>query len=294
MTTGLTSITGFSESTYLTVAEYKNAPTSIDYNNLVVGGNQTAQDAELDRVILRASSYINEYLNQDLVAGSTTETQRVRINNQGYVALHPNVNPILALTNFQYGTTPNNLVAITDPSLCWFEDQQVIIPLSLFQTTYSSQGPLAFGPGGTPSQIMYVKYTYAAGYVNTLATGTAAASTIVVTNAAGILPGEQYRIYDGASSELVTVSTTYTYGSTTVTLAAPLVYTHAAVAFSNLPTAIKQACILVTTSFLKTRGDSSLTMNLTTQPTANIGNNQRYAGDIALALDMVSKYRRIR
>jgi hypothetical protein len=53
----------------------------------------------------------------------------------------------------------------------------------------------------------------------------------------------------------------------------------------NLPTAIKQACILVTTSFLKTRGDSSLTMNLTTQPTANIGNNQRYAGDIALALD---------
>jgi hypothetical protein len=93
---------------------------------------------------------------------------------------------------------------------------------------------------------------------------------------------------------MVTVSSSYTYGSNTVTLTAPLLYSHTAVAFSNLPTAIKQATILVTTAFLKTRGDSSLTMNLTTQPTANIGNNQRYAGEIALALDMVSKYRRIR
>ena len=294
MTTGLTSLTGFSENPYLTVAEYKNAPTSIDYNNLVVGGNQNAQDAELERVILRATSYLNEYLNQDLVAGLTTETQRVRINNQGYVALHPNINPILALTNFQYGTTPNNLVAITNPELCWFENQQIIIPLSLFQTTYSSQGPLAFGPGGTPTQIVYAKYTYTGGYVNTVGTGTAAASSITVVDSAGILPGEKYRIYDGASSEMVTVSSSYTYGSNTVTLTAPLLYSHTAVAFSNLPTAIKQATILVTTAFLKTRGDSSLTMNLTTQPTANIGNNQRYAGEIALALDMVSKYRRIR
>jgi hypothetical protein len=37
-----------------------------------------------------------------------------------------------------------------------------------------------------------------------------------------------------------------------------------------------------------------MTMNLTTQPTVNIGNNQRYAGEIALALDMVNLYRRVR
>jgi hypothetical protein len=61
-----------------------------------------------------------------------------------------------------------------------------------------------------------------------------------------------------------------------------------------MPNAIKQACILITTAFLKVRGDNSMTMNLTTQPTVNIGNNARYSGDIALALDMVNKYRRIR
>ena len=71
------------ENPYLTVQEYKDAPTSIDYNNLVVGGNQAAQDAELANVILRASSYMNEYLNQSLVADQYTETQRVRVNGQG-------------------------------------------------------------------------------------------------------------------------------------------------------------------------------------------------------------------
>ena len=34
MTTGVTSITGFSENPYLTIAEYKNAPTSIDFEPL--------------------------------------------------------------------------------------------------------------------------------------------------------------------------------------------------------------------------------------------------------------------
>jgi hypothetical protein len=294
MATGVTTLTGFDENPYITVAEFKNAPTSIDYNNLVVNGNQQAQDAELARVIMRASSYLNEYLNQDLVASQTTETQRVRMNNQGYIALHPNVNPILSLESFYYGTTPNNLQALTDPSQCWFENQQVIVPLSQFQTTYSSQGPLAFGPAGVPGQVIYTKYTYVGGYVNTLCAGTALASTLVVTDASGIIPGERYHIYDGANSEIVVVSPNYVYGNTTVTLATPLVYTHAAVAFSNMPTALKQAAILMTTVFIRARGDSSMTMNLTTQPTANVANNQRYSGSVALALDMVSKYRRIR
>ena len=58
MTTGITPDT-FYEQSYLTVAEYKDAPTSIDFDNLVVGGNGAAQDAELARVILRASSYMD-------------------------------------------------------------------------------------------------------------------------------------------------------------------------------------------------------------------------------------------
>lgn len=293
MAVGVTPQTGYNEQPYITVSEYKNAPTSIDYDNLVVGGNANAQDAELARVIMRATSYLNEYLNQDLHAESVTETQRTRISGQGYIFLHPNKNPILSLSAFQWGTDPNNLQTLADPSLCWFENQQVVIPLSQINTTYTSSGPLAFGTYG-PRVPIFTKYSYIAGYVNTTCTGTAGATSLIVTNPAGILPGATYRIIDGAKAESVTVSPNYVYGNSTVTLDAPLVSSHTLAGFSNMPFAIKQATILMTTAFIKQRGDNSLTMNITTQPTTNIGNNQRYAGEIALALDMVSLYRRVR
>jgi len=138
MATGVTALT-FNEYPYITVAEYKNAPTAIDYDNLVVGGNAEAQDAELARVILRASSFLDEYLNQNLVASSRTETQRTRFTPQGYIELHPYQYPIISLQSFQYGADPNNLVTLTDPSTCWFEEQQIIIPISQLSLTYSSQ-----------------------------------------------------------------------------------------------------------------------------------------------------------
>lgn len=295
MAVGITPDT-LQESPYLTVQEYKDAPTSIDYNNLVVGGNQAAQDAELANVILRASSYMNEYLNQSLVADSYTETQRVRVNGQGMIALHPNNSPIISLSSFEYGADPNNLIALPDCSTAWFEAQQLIIPLSNLGLNYSSQGPLGFGFGYSPRQQLFTQYTYVSGFVNTtIATATAAATSLTVTDGTGIIAGQQYRIYDGSKSERITVASTYTNGSTTVPLTGALAYTHAAgVAIGNMPNAIKEACILITTAFLKVRGDNSMTMNLTTQPTTNIGNNARYSGDIALALDMVNKYRRIR
>ena len=114
MATGITPLNSFFESPYITIAEYKNAPTSIDFDNLVVGGNANAQDAELANAILRASSFMDEYLNQNLRAATQTETQRVRITGQGTIALHPNNNPIISLQSFEYGANPNSLVALPD------------------------------------------------------------------------------------------------------------------------------------------------------------------------------------
>lgn len=295
MATGVTTQTGFDENAYLTLAEYKNAPTSIDFDNLVVGGNAAAQDAELLNMITRASSYLNEYLNQDLTASVKTETQRLRITPQGFISLHPFHGPVLSLSAFSYGSDPNNLMALSDPSKCWFEDQQIIIPLSQMSSTYSSQGPLSFG-GASPRTPLFVKYTYIAGYVNTtILSATASASSFTVNDASGFLPGEQYRISDGAISETITVSTSYVYGSTTITTASPLTSSHAnGVAVGNLPFAIKQACVLATTGFIKMRGDNSLTMSMTTSANANVDGAKRYGSEMALALQMVDLYRRVR
>lgn len=296
MATGVTTQHAFNENPYITVAEYKNAPTSIDYDNLVVGGNAAAQDAELTNAILRASSFMDEYLNQNLNASTQIENQRVRITGQGTIALHPNNSPIISLQSFSYGADPNNLVSLPDPSQVWFEDQQIIIPLANMTTTYSSQGPLAFGPYGAPRQQVYTRYQYTSGYVNNLiASATAAATSMTVQTADGIVPGMTLRIYDGASSEKVVVASNYTYGSTTVPLTFALAYSHASgVTFGNLPQTIKQACILITTAFLKVRGDRSLTMGITTQPSGNISGQQLYGAEIDMALQMLSLYKRMR
>ena len=283
------------ESPYLTIAEYKNAPTSIDFDNLVVGGNSGAQDAELANVIMRASSYMDQHFNQNLTAQTYVETQRVRMTNEGYIALHPNNAPVMQLSDFQYGGSPLNLITLADCSQTWFENQQIIIPLSQISTSYSSEGPLAFG-GGFPRQQIFTKYTYVAGYVNTkIVTATATQSTLTVKTGVGIIAGQTLHIYDGSTSEDVTVASTYTNGSTTVPLTTALVSTHAAgVAIGNLPTTIKQACILITTAFIKMRGDNSMTMQVTTSPTANVNGAQRFGGDIATALEMIALYRRVR
>jgi hypothetical protein len=78
---------------------------------------------------------MDEYLNQNVVANRATETQRVRLNNSGYIALHPNQSPIISLESFYYGGSPTNLVELPDPSQSWFEEQQILIPFSQMATT---------------------------------------------------------------------------------------------------------------------------------------------------------------
>ena len=103
------------------------------------------------------------------------------------------------------------------------------------------------------------------------------------------------KIYDGQYSENVTVADTYVFGSTTVPLTSPLLYDHdPSVSISALPPAIKEAAILVTTAFLKVRGDSSMTMGIANSASLsqNLGGN--LGEEIALAKQLVNPYKRVR
>lgn len=284
---------------YLTLQEYKDAPTAIDIDNLVFNSQDPlAQDNELSNVIARASSWVDTYCNQVLGATHETETQRSRISSDGYIKFHPRYNPVIALTDLWFGNPSTNLIQAQDVSSAWLENQQILYPYAFQSSLYTSQGPLQFGYPTTSDNLVYLKYTYVNGYANTLiVTAVEAASSLVVADGTGITAGLHLKIYDGIYSENVTVADTYTFGSATVPLTRPLVYSHnAGASISALPPAIKEATILATTAMLKVRGDASMTMAIGTQP-SSVGASdvsQNIGNDMAMAMDLLKPYRRIR
>jgi hypothetical protein len=282
---------------YLTLEEYKAAPTAIDLDNLVFDSQDPdVQDNELRNVIARASSWMDTYCNQVLGATIETEQQRSRYSTDGSIRFHPRFSPIVALTDFNYGY-PTNMASLGDCSIAWIEDQEIIIPNAQLGT-WTSQGPLSFGAfNGGPGNQLFLNYTYIAGYTNTtvaIAT-TIGATSLTVANGTGIIAGQMLTLYDGMNTELITVASTYTFGSTTVPVTRPLVNTHAiGSSVSALPPAIKQAAILVTTAMLKVRGDSSMTMMVTTQPTMATPGSDRFSDEMKIAADILDTYKRVR
>lgn len=284
---------------YITVGEYKQAPTAVDYSNLVVdSADPMVQDAELSNVISRASSWVDTYCNQVLGATQETEQQRARLRSDGLIIVHPRYFPVVTVSDFWYGLSPNQLVQFPDPSQGWLEDQSIVIPYSSANLSYSTQGPLQFGLPAVPRQQVYVRYTYVSGFPSTVLAGSVAAngSTITVLAADGITAGARMTIYDGSSTEEVTVASSYVYGSTTVPLTAGVGFAHAAgVSVSALPPAVKQATILATSAFIKSRGDTSLTMDvLNTATNVNTGVSKSIASDWSMARELLAPFRRIR
>lgn len=282
---------------YLTLEEYKNAPTAIDLDNLVFDSQDPeAQDAELRNAIARASSWADTYCNQVIGATVETEQQRSRVSGDGSIRFHPRFSPIVALLDFNYGY-PTNMASLGDCSIAWIEDEQIIIPNAQLGT-WTSQGPLSFGSyNGGPGNQMFLNYTYVAGYTNTvMALPTAVGDTeFTVADGTGITAGQMLTIYDGLNTENVTVAQTYVFGSNVVPVTRPMVFDHLPdVSVSALPPAIKEAVILITTAFLKVRGDSSMTMQVTTRPGVSFPGAEKYGDELMLAQRLLSSYRRIR
>ena len=239
---------------------------------------------------------VDQYCNQILGATQDTEQQRNRIKSDGTIRFHPKYNPIIALLSFSYGADPNSLVAATDCSKAWLEEGEVIFPYASLSASYSSQGPLSFGMPSTPGHELFLRYSYVNGYANsTIASATASANSLTVTNSTGIVAGQSLKIYDGLYSENITVDSSYTFGSTTIPLTSSLLYTHnTGVAISAMPAAIKEATILATTAFLKVRGDNSLVMDISTRGSEAGAAAKNIASDLGLAQELLKPFRRIR
>jgi hypothetical protein len=105
-----------------------------------------------------------------------------------------------------------------------------------------------------------------------------------------------FTVFDGASTEVLRVASTFTAttGAGTVALATATTRAHASgLSVSALPPAVKQAAIYMTNVILKSRGNSALVMGGLT-PTQVVSNNPATSHDYEMACSLLRPFRRVR
>ena len=254
---------------YLTAQEFKNAPTAIDCSNIIPGGTQAQNDAELTNVIRRASSWINQICKMPtLEATLNTETKEVNMNTTGLIRVHPDMIPIITLLDsVQYKVSPlNNWIPLTMTDINVFPRYFTVYNLAEMMINPQGVQPFSILPYRTPYTKWRMKnipitlrYTYVNGYPNTTLSTSASADAkyIVVKNVTGITT-QMLTIYDNDLTEEVYVESV---NGNTVTLTTPLLYDHnSGIPISALPDSVKQAAIILTAFLIQERGSLSISM----------------------------------
>jgi hypothetical protein len=271
---------------YMTLQEFKDAPTGISAISLIAGGNQAVNDALLANIILQASAKLDGITHQPLNAHLDVEKKRMNFNLRRDASVYPKYFPVQALVSFSYGVSPNLMTALSDCSVAWLEERRITIPqwnITNYSTIQHTSGMAGMG---------YVKYSYIHGFVNTtIAAASAGATSVIPVDATAIFAGQQIRIADGALSETVTISSSYVAGTSTVALASPLVNTHiAGVSFSAMPLDIKEACILLARSIIKQGRESAMVAGTSNTPSSASGGNRGVDDDITRATAYLEPY----
>jgi len=277
---------------YLTIDEYKRAPTGVDIKGL---SSTTAQerDAELANVVARASGLVNVICRQNLAATVDTEQGRVRVNRDGEVFIQTACWPVVEVRQVLLGSTPSQLTTPLDLTEIFISDSAfTVLQVSLGLT--SSVGPLQLGTL-RPSVRAFARWTYVNGWPCTTLTATEiqGETEIDVADATGIHTGTRLTIYDDDKTETVTATAEPT--GTTVPVTA-LAFAHATVGVnvSSLPPAVKEAAILLTSALVKVRGNQALVMKSISDkaPTAQ-GKGSGYVSDVESAMWMLQPFKAV-
>jgi hypothetical protein len=254
---------------YVTPAMFSAYPTWLDLDNLLPGGASSIQEDVLADVLLAASDWaIGECRNMPLHAHWVQGEQlRTRAGASGRLYVHPRDVPVRAVTALSYGWDPSSLAALALPdSSMWIEDGREVsfVPGGALNFT----GPaIQFGAAPRAGMVTYVQWSYVAGFPSTTldAAAVSGASSVTVTDPAGILPGDVLRIYDpgdttpgAAASEALTVASTYTPAmptipatATSIPLAAETAFAHAAgTGITGMPRKVLQAVIAYAVALL--------------------------------------------
>lgn len=308
-------VEGYLTQPYVTVPEFKAAPTWLDVQDLVPGGTQAQNDAELFNVLLRASHWADNFTGLRLGAHTAFEQFRGRVDRYGRIFLHPANVPVRQVTALAYGPNPQFMTTLTDFTQVWIEDARGIV-VSAIPFRGSFFGSLQFGLIPVDGTEVYVQIQYVAGYASTVLSATTAsgATSLTVLDATGVqgasvpsvglsasLPGSTLRIWDPANEEAVTVSSV---NGNTLTLASATVNTHTVTAgpagqvgVSEMPPEIHQAIITLAVALMM-REDVSSEDPFASSPfgpaTRRSGSGGQAAGLLDNAYELLEPYRRVR
>src|ERR1700756_1006098 len=99
---------------YITLDELKRSPVYNDLRELVPESSPADNDAELQRIIVRAAALINGEMNQNLAATLVQENGEMVVDSRGRLRVHCRNSPIISIASLSYGRDVYNLTAVTD------------------------------------------------------------------------------------------------------------------------------------------------------------------------------------
>ncbi len=248
---------------YLTQVELLNAPTGINWASIPIKGSSTQQQAaEMNNLVLRATAWVDSWCNQKLQATHDTETvqlpgRRAVMRSDRSLYIHTKYSPIVSVQSVSYSVD----------GATWFplSGNIVLLDRSAFMLVpgiFSLGLPYQFDPTAG-----FLQYVYTDGYPNALLTAAplAAATSIALDDATGILPGSVLTIYSTETTqEEITVAASYvaTTGPQTIPLTSGLLYAHSiGDRVSALPTAVREATLLACIHYVRTRGRDTISVS---------------------------------
>lgn len=176
--------TPFYLGSYITCEEYRAAPTALNTLNLIPGGDQAEQDAELASLILQGSRQLDLWALQPLYATTvSSNNERVRVRD-GDLILRCKQDRVKALTALSWGLRWTSMTALTNPP-CFIEENHLRVQLNAGGTAWSGALNLSAPIGGS----VFASWSCTAGWATTRLTDACLASDTVITvdNPAGIV-----------------------------------------------------------------------------------------------------------
>ena len=258
----------FRRTPYISPEEYKRAPTAVAVNNLVPGGSEEEQLAALTDIISRASDMVDTICfhrpDGTLAACPSTESAWVKPRDNQSLLLQCNFKPVLEVIGMALGLGYSSMQNIGDTASKALTINGRIIQLP---GSVGGRGPSTFFPTvPLVNGRVLVVWTYVNGFPHTtLAKDVEEEETSIEVEPSvpeanpiyGVYPGTQLTIHDGAATEVVVVSSVE---GLTLNLTSPLRFDHKVPTYPNVtrvsavPWDAEQACILLISYLIKTRG----------------------------------------